>query len=78
MKVQSVFRIALPRYILRVYKNEESDFEYVFQGYTELEIEAHRNQDLPMMELARKILAMQQVTAVEIIGWENNGVRVEK
>jgi hypothetical protein len=78
MKVQSVVRIAVGKYEVRVFLEESVNFQYTQLGVTDTEIVIHRNQDLPMMELAKKLLENRRVFAVEITSWDRNGVRVER
>jgi hypothetical protein len=78
MKVQSVVRVAVGKYEVRVFLEESVNFQYTQLGVTDMEIVIHRNQDLPMMELAQKLLDNQKVAAVEITSWDQNGVRVER
>lgn len=78
MTVKSIFRIALPKYVVRVYRDEDANFEFSQSGFTPIELAAYKNQDLPLMELARKILEMPNVSSVEVINWDNNGVRIDK
>lgn len=78
MKVQSIIRGAVGKYVARVFLEESEDFQYNQLGISDVEIVMHRHQDLPMMELARKLLENERVCAVEITSWDQNGVRVEK
>lgn len=78
MKVQSIIRVAVGKYVVRVFLEESVNFQYTQLGVTDTEIVIHRNQDLPMMELAKKLLENRRVFAVEITSWDQNGVRVER
>jgi hypothetical protein len=72
--IESISRIVLPKYVVRVWRQEEQDYEHKTQGVGDVELEAHRNQELPAKELALSLLTMQRVNAVEVLDWENKGV----
>lgn len=74
MTIESVTRISLPRYTIRVWRNEPKDYEYQTGGVSELEAFAQKNQDLPMREIAVGLLGFSRVTAVEVLGWSKDGV----
>jgi len=78
MKVQSIIRVAVGKYVARVFLEESEDFQYNQLGISDVEIVMHRHQDLPMMELVKKLLENEKIRAVEITSWDNNGVRVER
>lgn len=78
MKIQSIIRVAIGKYEVKVFLNEGDDFEYQQLGFTDLEMLIRRYEDLPMVELTRRILDNPKVAAVEIISWDKNGVRVER
>lgn len=73
MKVQSIIRVAVGQYEVRVFTEQRETL-----GITDIEIAVHREQDLSMMQLAEKLLENKTILAVEIIGWDRNGVRVER
>lgn len=72
--VESIARIVLPRYVVRVWRQEEHDYEHKTQGVTDVELEAHRNQEMSAKELALSLLMMPNVNAVEVLDWENKGI----
>ena len=78
MKIQSIIRVAIGSYEVRVFLDEDSDFKYQQLGFTKLEMVVRKCEDLPMVELAREILDNPKVAVVEIIGWDKNGVRIER
>lgn len=78
MKIQSIIRVAVGKYEIKVFLNEDDDFEYQQLGFTDLEMLIRKHEDLPMVELTRRILDNPKVAAVEIISWDKNGVRVER
>jgi hypothetical protein len=72
--IESMHRITVPKYVIRVWKQEAPDYKHKQAGVTELELLAHHNQDLPMEELASVILKLEDINAVEILGWDGCGV----
>lgn len=72
--VESIMRISLPKYTVRVWRQEEQDYEHKTQGITDVELEARRNQDLSAKELALSLLMMQNVNAVEVLDWDSKGI----
>lgn len=78
MKIQSIIRVAIGKYEVKAFLSEDDDFEYQQLGFTDLEMLIRRHGDLPMVELAKMILDDSKIAAVEIIGWDKNGVRVER
>ena len=53
---------------------ESLDFQYSVIGLSNVELVAHKNQDLPMRELVEKILEVDGVNAVECLDWTLNGI----
>lgn len=74
IQVQSVLRFPLPRYIVKVYRNEDIDYAHTPGLYTEIEQVVRRNQDGPAKAIAESALEIERVVAVEVIDWDNNGV----
>lgn len=72
--LESVIRISLPKYIVRVWRQEEQDYEHMTRGVSDVELEAYRNQDMSAKALALSLLMMPNVNAVEILDWENKGL----
>lgn len=72
--IESMHRITVPKYVIRVWKQEAPHYKHKQAGVTELELLAHHNQDLPMEELANLILKVEDINAVEILGWDGCGV----
>jgi hypothetical protein len=77
MKVKSIIRVVLPRYVIIVHQYQSPDWQYEHIGVTGMQTLAHLNQELPMEQLAKKIAAIRGVASVEIVGWDNNGIRIE-
>jgi len=74
MKVQSIIRIGVGKYVVRAFVDQLESFECAH----ETEMVVYDNQNLPIMELAKKLLENEKISAVEITNWDNNGVRVER
>lgn len=74
VQVQSVLRFALPRYIVKVYRNEVIDYTHTPGLYSETEAIVRRNQDKSAQEIALAALKLDRVVCVEVIDWDNNGV----
>jgi hypothetical protein len=72
--IESMHRITVPKYVIRVWKQEAPNYTHVQSGVTELELLAHHNQDLPMHELAGLLLGGDDINAVEVLGWDGCGV----
>lgn len=72
--IESMHRITVPKYVIRVWKQELPDYKHVQSGITELELLAHKNQELPLQELASVILESDDINAVEVLGWDGCGV----
>lgn len=72
--IESMHRITIPKYVIRVWKQEAPDYKHVQSGVTELELLAHDNQDLPMHELADLLLGGEDINAVEVLGWDGCGI----
>lgn len=72
--VESIHRITVPKYVLRVWKQEMPTYKHATTGVTELELLALKNQDLPAEELAGLILESEDINAVEVLGWNGSGV----
>jgi hypothetical protein len=74
MRVESVYRFATPKYIVHVWRSEPDDFQYRIRGVTEIEVAVHKNQDLPLGELAGLLAGLKDVVRVQIVDWSLNGV----
>jgi hypothetical protein len=72
--IESVLRISLPKYIVRVWQQRDKDYEHQTEGITDIEMEAHKHQDLPAKDLALHLLLTKGVSAVEVLDWESKGV----
>lgn len=72
--VESIHRITVPKYVIRVWKQELPNYKHTISGITELELLALKNQDLPAEELAGLILEGEDINAVEVLGWNGSGV----
>lgn len=74
--IEQMIRVSLPKYTIRVWRQQPNDYEHVTQGITDVEALAHSNQELAPRALALTILAMPNVNAVEVLDWEQGGVVV--
>lgn len=72
--IESMHRITVPKYVIRVWKQEAPDYKHTQRGITELELLAHNCQDMEMDELAKLILAGDDINAVEILSWDGCGI----
>jgi hypothetical protein len=72
--IESVMRISLPKYTLRIWKRESDDYQHETAGFSEAEYVAHNNQDDEPRDLALKILALPGVSAVEVLDWNSAGL----
>lgn len=72
--IERMTRFTLPKYTVRVWVQESLDYEYTIIGISDVELVAHRHQDLPMRELVEKILEVEGVNAVECLDWTLNGI----
>lgn len=77
MKIKSITRIVLPKYIIIVQQTQSLEWDYEQRGITELEVLAYSIQDASMREVAERLLSVSGVCSVEIVGWDNNGIRME-
>lgn len=74
--VESMTKISLPKYSVRVWRDENDSFEHLPGLYTDLHSVAQANQDSPPADLAKKIAALPRVAAVEVLDWDSGGVVV--
>lgn len=72
--IERMTRFTLPKYTMRVWVQESLDYDYTIVGISNVELVAHRHQDLPMRELVEKILEVEGVNAVECLDWTLNGI----
>jgi hypothetical protein len=74
--IESMTRVSLAKYIIRVWRQEESTFEHKPGMYSDIEQVARANEDDTPTELAQKIAALPRVNAVEVLCWDRGGVVV--
>lgn len=74
--IESMTRISLPRYTIRVWRQQPEEFQYNPGLFTDLESVARANEDDAPVELAKKIAALPNVNAVEVLDWDRGGVVV--
>jgi len=74
MMVQSVYRFALPRYVVKVYRNEDVDYVHKPGLYSEVERVVRQQQEATPKAIAEAALALDRVVCVEVIDWDKNGV----
>jgi hypothetical protein len=72
--IESVIRISLPRYTVRVWRDESDDYEHVPGRFSDVESVARANEFDPPSDLAKKIAALPNVVAVEVLDWDHGGV----
>ena len=71
---ESMTRISLPRFVIRVWRREAPDYVYSKAGNTDLVIVAHRCQELSMGEIVDELAKIPRVAAIEILDWCQNGI----
>lgn len=75
--VEQMIRISLPKYTVRVWRQQAEDFEHIPEGVVvDVESVAHKNQDLHPKALALSILLLPNVNAVEVLDWDKGGIVV--
>lgn len=72
--VESITRICLPKYVVRVWRQQAYNYVHVPGQLSDLEEVARSNEEEPPLELARKIGILPGVNAVEVLGWDRGGV----
>lgn len=72
--IESVTRISLPRYTVRVWREQEDSYDHTPGLFTDIEAVAQANQDDSPADLARKIAGLPSVVAVEVLDWDHGGV----
>lgn len=72
--LESMTKIALPKYTIRVWRSQKLEFEYAPGAYSDIEQMARANEDDSPTTLAKKIGALPGVEAVEVLGWDAGGV----
>jgi hypothetical protein len=72
MATVSILSFSTPKYKVRVWRSKP----YEPTGFTDIQLLAMHIQDvLPLQELAEKLLAQDSVIEVEVLDWDNNGIR---
>lgn len=74
--IESMTRISLPRYTVRVWRQQPEDFTYSPGQFSDIESVARANEYDAPSELAKKIAALPNVNAVEVLDWDKGGVVV--
>ena len=74
--VESLRRISLARYVVRVWRKEPSDYEHRARGLGEIELVAYQHQEASLRELCDRLLELPNVTAVEVVDWNQQGIFV--
>lgn len=74
--IESMTKISLPKYTIRVWRDQDHDYEHKPGLFTDLHSMAQANQDAPAAELAKKLAALPSVAAVEVLDWDSGGVVV--
>jgi len=74
--IESMTKISLPKYTVRVWRDEGDEYEHKPGLFTDLHSMAQANQDNPPAELAKKLAGLPSVAAVEVLDWDSGGVVV--
>ena len=75
--VEQMIKVALPKYTIRVWRQQTEDFEHNPDGkVVDIESIATKNQDLHPKALALSILLLPNVNAVEVVDQQHGGVVV--
>jgi len=72
--LESMTRVVTPKYTIRVWRDELLEYEYQPGLYTDIENLARNNEDDSPTMLAKKLAKLPRVTAVEVLGWDFNGI----
>lgn len=72
--IESVTKISLPRYTVRVWREQDDGYEHKPGAFTDIEAMAQMHQDATPAELAKKLSALPSVVAVEVLDWDHGGV----
>ena len=74
MLVESITRIVLVRYVVRVWRQQAYNYVHVPGQLSDLEDVARANELEAPLDLAKKIGMLPGVNAVEVLGWDRGGV----
>lgn len=74
--VESMTKISLPKYTVRVWRDESDEYQHQPGLFTDLHSLAKEHQDSPAAELAKILAALPKVAAVEVLDWDSGGVVV--
>lgn len=75
MAIVSILSFSTPKYKVRVWRSKP----YEPTGFTDIQLLAMNLQDtLTLQKLAEELLAQDSVLEVEVLDWDNNGVRCSK
>jgi hypothetical protein len=74
MLMESMTRISLPKYTVRVWRSQDESYEHWPPGFSDIEACAHNYQDESPRSLALKILSLRNIAAVEVLDWNQNGL----
>lgn len=75
MAIVSILSFSTPKYKVRVWRLKP----YEPTGFTDIQLLAMNLQDtLTLQKLAEELLAQDSVLEVEVLDWDNNGVRCSK
>lgn len=74
MLMESMTRIVLPKYTVRVWRSQNIDYEHESKGFSDIEVTAHTYQDESPRSIALKIMALPNIAAVEVLDWNKNGL----
>lgn len=71
---ESIVRISLPKYTVRVWRREERGYKYQSRGFSDIHIMAYRHQEDSLHELAERIAELPDIVSVEVLDWDRNGI----
>jgi hypothetical protein len=75
METISILTFSTPKYKVRVWRSKP----YESTGFTDLQVFVMRLQDsLELPKLAEELCKHDSVIEVEVLDWDNNGVRCSK
>jgi hypothetical protein len=74
MLMESMTRVVLPKYTVRVWRSQAEDYEHETKGFSDIEVCAHTYQDESPRSLALKLMSLPNIAAVEVLDWNRNGL----
>jgi hypothetical protein len=71
--LESMTRVVTAKYTVRVWRNEELDYQCGPNLNTDIEEVALKNEGDSPTQLAKRIAELPRVAAVEVLGWDESG-----